>query len=319
MVKIDLKDRKLLHELDLNSRQPIRELARKIGLSKNAAIYRLNKLCRLGVIKKFQTLVDVGKLGYISFKLYIKLQNVSPRKEREIINYLKCDKRVLWIVSVEDGWDINTWIVCKTIHEMNDLWKTFTSKYRNYLDKKRLNILTKVTYFSNNYMPGGVRKSFVFITEPKKVKIDRKSEGILRVLVSNSRTSNLEIGGKLGISSKTVAKKIREMEKEGIISCHKLMLDLGKIGYKYYKIHILMHNVTPEKEERLRDYVSNHVNVVYTSEVLGGDDIEIELYVKSVEELREFISDIKEKFTSTIRSYEIMLYYEVHKYVGLPV
>ena len=44
MTKFDLKDRKILFELDTNSRQSFHEIAKKVGLSKDSVIYRINKL-----------------------------------------------------------------------------------------------------------------------------------------------------------------------------------------------------------------------------------------------------------------------------------
>ena len=35
-----------------------------------------------GIIKQFHTVVDIGKLGYISFRLYLNLQNTTPEKEQ---------------------------------------------------------------------------------------------------------------------------------------------------------------------------------------------------------------------------------------------
>ncbi len=71
MFKLDLKDRKLLYELDCNSRQTIQQLAKKIGLSKDAVNYRINKLIRNGIIKSFNAVIDTGKLGFISFRLFL--------------------------------------------------------------------------------------------------------------------------------------------------------------------------------------------------------------------------------------------------------
>ena len=41
---LDVKDRKILKELLLNSRIPVARLARKVGISREVAIYRINKL-----------------------------------------------------------------------------------------------------------------------------------------------------------------------------------------------------------------------------------------------------------------------------------
>ena len=53
MVNLDKKDRKLVYELDCNSRQTIQQLANKVGLSKDAVKYRINRLLQNQIIKSF--------------------------------------------------------------------------------------------------------------------------------------------------------------------------------------------------------------------------------------------------------------------------
>jgi DNA-binding Lrp family transcriptional regulator len=55
MLKIDLKDRKILYQLDINSRQSYSQIAKKVGLSKTVLVYRINRLKEKGVIRKFYT------------------------------------------------------------------------------------------------------------------------------------------------------------------------------------------------------------------------------------------------------------------------
>jgi len=79
MIKLDLKDKKLLYQLDINSRQSYKEIGKKIGLSKDAVSYRIKQLQEEGIIRQFHTVIDVGKLGLISFRLYLKFQNTNQR------------------------------------------------------------------------------------------------------------------------------------------------------------------------------------------------------------------------------------------------
>ena len=103
LYKLDIKDKKLLYELDLNSRQSFNQLAKKLKISTNSVIYRIKNLQKDGIIKEFPTIIDIGKLGFIGFRLYLKLQGITPKKEEEIINFLKNKEIVSWIVSIEGG------------------------------------------------------------------------------------------------------------------------------------------------------------------------------------------------------------------------
>ena len=122
MYKLDLKDRKLLYELDCNSRQSIQQLAKKVGLSKDAVKYRINRLLKNEIIKSFSAVIDTGKLGFASFRLFLKFYQLSPKKEKEILNFLQKNKNLVWFVQAEGNWNINTWFLYKSLEEMNSFW-----------------------------------------------------------------------------------------------------------------------------------------------------------------------------------------------------
>jgi len=69
-MKLGLKDRKILYELDLNSRQSFQKIGKKVRLSKESVFYRIKKLEEEGIIQRYSTMVDVGKLGYTNFRFF---------------------------------------------------------------------------------------------------------------------------------------------------------------------------------------------------------------------------------------------------------
>ncbi len=320
MKKLDLKDRKILYELDTNSRQSYHEIAKKVGLSKDSIIYRIKKLQEAGIIKQFHTILDVGKLGFITFRIYLKFQNTTPEKEEEIINFLKNQKTVIWIISIDGEYDLGMSILSKSIKEMNEFWKIFLKKFVNYIEKRWLAIFTKVTYFPRAYILEKKRNfdEYIFVTEPEEIKLDKTDLEILRLIAPDSRISVLEISEKLGITPKTVASRIKQLEKKRVIIGYRTMFDLEKLGYQYFKMHLNLHNLTEEKEKEFRMYIKQHPNIIYDNEVLGGDDIEIEIQVKSLNALRLIIEEIKLRFSDIIKNYKYMLYYKEHKFLFFP-
>ena len=321
MIKLDKKDWKILYELDTDSRQPYNKIAKKIGLSKDSVVYRIKNLQKEGIINQFHTITDAGKLGFISFRLYLKLQNCTPEKEQEIIDYFKNRKIVTWLVSIDGEYDIGMWILAKTVKEMNELWKEFLEKYTNFIDKRWLTIFTKVSYFPRAYFLDKKQNfdEYVFITEPVEPDIDEKDIEILKLLAPDSRISILDISKKLSLTPKTVSLRIKELEKKKVIIGYRTLFDLEKLGYQYFKLHFNLHNSTSEKEKKFRAYVRQHPNVVYDNEVLGGDDFEIEVQVKTPEELRKIVDDIKKQFSGVIKNYKHMQFYKEHKFLFFPV
>lgn len=319
--KLDIKDKKLLYELDLDSKQSFNQLAKKLRISKNAIGYRIHNLVENGLIKNFQTILDLGKLGFTVYRMYLKFQNTTPEKELEIIEFLKQRKIVTWLVSVEGDYDLALTITTKSVREMNALWRDLLSDFINYLDKRNISILTNISYFSRAYLLDLKENTHVltFITEPEENTIDRTDMDILKLLVPNARITAVEIASRIKSTSRRVIYRIREMEKKGIIIGYKTLFDMNKLGYQYYKITFRLNNLTKEKEMQFRWFIKTNPNIIYDDEATGGEDLEIELQVKNIDELRSLLASIRKQFADIIKDYSIMEFYKEHKYISLPL
>src|SRR3989344_841798 len=219
MVDFDSKDRRLLYELDKNSRQSTSRLAKKTGLSKDSVAYRINRLLKEGVIKSFNTVIDTKKAGYTSFRLFIKLYNTTTEIEDKIFEFLLKNENLIWIVKVDGKWDINTWFAYKTIEEMNDFWKKLLEKYNNFILEREFGIYTNMAYFGRNYLLNGQGEKFsmptISMAEPTKLKdVDLK---ILELLSQNARIPVIELAKKTGLTSKTIITKIRWLKENKVI------------------------------------------------------------------------------------------------------
>jgi Lrp/AsnC family leucine-responsive transcriptional regulator len=316
----DSRDRRLLYELDLNSRQPLSGLAKKLRLSKGAVAYRVRNLQERGVIKQFQAIVDTGKLGYTSFRLYLKLSGATPQKEQEIIDFLKRKEITMWLVSIEGEYDIGAAFLARSIGKMNALWKELLERYLNYIDERQFAILTRVRYFSRAYLAGLDQNDYEadFATEPEETDLDGTDMAILRLLARDARVPIIEIASKAGVTPKTVIARIRSLEKRGIIVGYRTVFDLDMLGYQYFKIDFRLHNLTQEKLRRFKGYILSHPNIIYEDEVLGGDDLEIEMQVASTQELNKILMGIRLNFAEIIRGYRTMLFTKEHKYAIFP-
>jgi len=97
---MDKKDERILIELTLNSRIPLNRLAKKVGISREVANYRLNRLIKEGIILGFYTTIDVEALGFERYGCFFQLKGVSKQKEENFIKYLKKNEFVTYISPV---------------------------------------------------------------------------------------------------------------------------------------------------------------------------------------------------------------------------
>ena len=101
MENVDLKDRRILYELDKNSRESFTQIGKKVGLHKNVVNYRIKRMQDKGIITNFYTVIDTFKLGYNSLRFYIVYQNITPTIREEIINHFVENKFTWWVGSFE--------------------------------------------------------------------------------------------------------------------------------------------------------------------------------------------------------------------------
>jgi len=310
---MDKKDSFILKELDNNSRQPYSLIAKKVNLSKDAVKYRINKLVESGVIKGFRTIINIGKLGYVPVRFLIKLKGVSPEKEQEIIEFFKSSKYSGWIVSVEGYWDINTYFYFKTTNQMAEFYNLFISKYRTFIDDKNFNIYENIICYSRSYLDDSqirVKRDIASIN--KTSEIDELDKKILFLLSENSRINVVNIARETGTTSKTIIQRIRKLENDNIISGYRIHIDISKINFIYYKIHITLQNIEDNQYSLIKSYIVQNKNVIYWDELIGGYDIEFEMEIESQEKLRIFLEELRSNFSENIKDYEILYYYKQH-------
>ena len=318
---LDKKDRQILYQLDVDARQSYAEISKKVGLSKEVVNYRIKQLEQKGIIKGYYAVLDIAKLGFLNFRVFLKFYNTTPEKEEEILDYLMRHPSVGWLVSVQGSWDTNMLVWAENIFKFEEFWNEFMHKYRNYIEKKWISIVTKLLHY---------RKAYLFNLKKEdepvevsggelKVIVDEVDWQILRILAPDARTSLLSIAENLKMSPEAISYRIKQLEKKGVILSYRALLDLEKIGARYFKVHFYLQNMNEQKEKELFAYARYNPNIIFVDITVGGADFEIELHVKNNTHFRTILEDMKRKFSGIIRNYESFLYYKEYKWVYLPI
>lgn len=315
MTKLDLKDKKILYELDKNARQSNSEIAKKVRLNKNTVSYKINRLEKEGVIINYYTVIDNAKLGYFSFRVYIKFFNTTPEKEQEIIKWLKENNLVGVIGKIETIYDLVIMLWVKNIYEFDDFWLEFKKKFRKFFWNEKVHVFTKVYHFKRKFLLEEQKsEEYEIIGERKITKYDNLDFEILKLLSKSAKMPLIDISKKLKIPSRTIAFRIKQLEKNKIIQGYRVNINLGKIGYEYYKANIILDNY--EKYDELINFSKNNLNIIYIDRTLTELDFEIDIEIKNRQELLELLAEMKSKFN--IRDIEIFTYKQYYKIESIP-
>ena len=320
-IKLDMKSRKILYELDVNARQSCSQIGKKVGLSKDTVNNRIKKMEKLGIIKGYYTILDISKLGYLDFRVFIKLYNTSLEKEKEIINYLVNHPRVGWLVSVTGNWDINMLVWAESVFEYKKFWDRFVEKYGDFVLRNWVSVIMQLIHYKKAFLIDLKKDS----SEPEisggevELKVDKTDIKILKILSVNSRVPILEIAKKLNISQKTIAYRIKKLVKKKVILSFRALLDLNLLGLQYYKAHFTLKHRDKERYNKLLAYARSHPNIMLTNLNVGGADFEVEIYIYNPEQFHLILQDMKHKFSDLIIDVETLRYYKEYKWIYIPI
>jgi DNA-binding Lrp family transcriptional regulator len=315
--KLDLKDRKILYQLDLNARQSNTKIAKKVGLSKDVINYRIKKLQEEGFIKVFYSIIDFYKLGYFSVRVYIKLQSCSLQKEKEILEFLIKNNKVFYVMKIDGNFDIALGTYVKSIYDFEEFYLSFKKNFKEFIGKEQISIFTKAYHFHRSYILDKKQDDSDYNligSSYNAEKVDKLDVEILKLIANNSRISIVEISEKLKQPIMTISFRIKQLEKKKITQSYRFIFDFSKINYEYYKVDLTLNNLSRLKE--LISFCHSHPNILYVDQTIGGSDFEFDLEVKNKQEFLRIMDELKQKFPEirewsyfTAREYKKLLYF----------
>jgi len=322
-ILLDIKDKKILYELDLNSRQGLACLAKRVGLSQETVRYRVNRLVKEKVIWKYLTVLNLSSLGYNLHKVLIKLQNITNEKRKEIIDYLVNEKDVAWVGSIDGEFDLGFLVMVKNIFTLGEVLSNFYNKYSQFILKKAICANLSGEYYERDYLinkprPAGKEWPTYSVKAPLLKSIDEYDLKILALLAHNARASAVEIAEEAGISADSVARRIRQMEKDKVIVSYQLLLHNEKIKQMRYKVLLYTHSMTCEKENSIFAFCRLHPRIISAIKTLGPWDLEVDIEAEDVEQFRLIMMELSNKFADVLRDYSALIIYDTHKYNLMP-
>lgn len=324
-MKLDLKDKKIVYFLDNNSRQSYSQIAREVGLHKSNIINRVSKLTENGTIKNFYTLIDLFKFGYSYIRFYVTYQYATPEIKNKIIDTLVKSKYTMAVNHVEGKYDLTIYMIVKNFQKFNNFWNTFLDTYRNYISTKVFSMLIGADMYPCTFLLNDINDSKDEIINRRKVKelgdtntyrADELDIHILKLLSLDARISILDMANKLGVSSLTIKNRISNLMKEGVIKGFRVNIDFSKFGYRYFKVDINLRDRSRINE--ITKFIIKNPHVRFQDFSLGYVDLEFELYLKSIDQLHEFMEEISIRFPESIKDYSYYTIINQIKYSLFP-
>lgn len=310
-------EKSILRQLELNARIPFTKIGKKLRMSQQRVSYTVDSLIKKKIIEEFYTLIDYSKFDVINFRVYFKVSYRGEERFRKLIEYLKKEPSTSWIANCGGRYDLVCTFLAYNPSNFNKALKKIMRKFPKQLENYTILTTIVIRNFGRKYLFSNTNNlplDIVIGGDRKPEPLDYIELKMLSLLAENARISAVEIANKLDITAKTVIKRINNLIKKEVIKGFRAALNVRGIGNITFLLTIRCHNVVPEIEDELINYLKHHPNVVDVVKTLGEWDLEIQIEVESWDIYRTIVIEIRQKFKSLIQEIEsVPIYKTYHK------
>lgn len=285
----------MLRQLEVDGRQPVSELARKLGVSRANASRRLKRLID-SKITRIMAFTNPLVLGYRT--VAIITIRVSPRDIRETADKLSALPNVHLVVIAAGQHDIIVWAMFRTTEDLSKFLERELGAISGIKGTQTMMVLeTKKRSFdfsaasyrdSDEKQPLRSTRPDKYVAEELANKIDQTDLTILRELENDARQSVSDLAKKLGTSRAYASMKLNRLLEHRLTKIA-AFTDPTTLGYPVFaSIGIrLSPNDIDTAANTLREYAEVHTVV----KVAGQYDIFIETHFSDPKDLSKFLME----------------------------
>lgn len=302
---MDVKDRKILELLMLNSRIPITQLAKKAGISREIATYRLKNLKKQGLIMGYYTIINYSALGFQRYGYFIQLRGINAKKESEFMEYLNNHKFVSYFGPVIGRWNVAFDIIARDEEHLRSIHEEILTHVNQYLDTYLISGIGASEEIYPTKILGKPPSQEKKKSRIHKYAIDEVDKKILLMMSKDARIEYYELSRQLKLSANTIKYRIKNMEKANIIEGYALSIDYTKLGLQMHTIQFKLSG----EDKNFISYLRNHKNIWFYYKYLGQEtwDMAIGAFVKDPQELRDILMELKSNFGKLLKIHDMFL------------
>ncbi len=301
---LDRIDRKILIELDCNSRQPLAALARKLRLGRDIVDYRVRKMHEEGVIVGFHAMLNSAMLGMQMYKTYFRLGNI-PNRKAELLDRVRKMPSAYWVAESDGSWDFMLASLTRTPLEFQEIQNQFMHEFRDIFLVFQTFTVLRTRVYAKSYLTETGRISHEFGGDVPQINIDKTDALLLQTLTTDARVSIRELSEKLHVSESTVAYRINKLEEEGLIARYRIAINHAALGIRILKGQLYLRDYNQKELKRLLEYCDKEHHLSCFIEQLGQSKLEVEYEAKDYYHFTHLIDEMKKAFPKLISHVDI--------------
>jgi len=311
---LDERDKKILVELDKNSRQTDSAIAKKLRISKQVTNYRIQKMVERGIIANFYTIINVGSLGLNSYYVFLQLENIDKNQEKELMEKIHSLDYVGWLVNGTGRWDAVALIYADSISTFDRLLNGVIHLCGDHLHEYNFTTLISAEHISYKFL--AETRDIHSVKQTEKVKMiifDEIDKNIFGVIAQNARLPIREISRLTKIAPHAINYHLKRLLKLKIIAGFKPKININKLGYQWHLLLIQFQKTTENRKDEFIQFCKHYQKIYYITNTVGSYNLMLDIQVNTIEEFKEVLLELKSRFSDIIRLYESVIIFEEYK------
>ncbi len=319
-MKIDKIDKQLLYWLDLNCRDSLGSLAKKMRTTPAKVNYRMARLVENNAITSFVTLVDYRKFGMAGCSIYFKLKEMGNEELKQVVEKIKLITRVVDLVLTTGAYDMQIVLLIKTPDDASDgLWSIREILEQNILEESivlylRTHFFSRENFLDKKNQSDNEKPRLVFRSHEKIVDIDPIDHKILTAMAERADFPIWKIAKHVGIPGPTVYSRIKKMERDKIIIGYSAKINPNLKGYHLYRVLVKLRRTPHSKRERILGFLDSHPLIYRSTFTFGAYDFTYDARVDDDSELRKLLVQVYENFSDEVIRQDWIRVYEIIKF-----
>ncbi|MBI2572510.1 AsnC family transcriptional regulator [Candidatus Woesearchaeota archaeon] len=316
-------DTSLVYLLTENARMSLKELAVHLRKSPQRLKYTISSLQKEEILYNPFSVIDYSYFGLLLFRVYFKGAYVSEGEKTKIIEELKNNPFVVSVYELTGEYDLIAEFASPNPSKFNKELKKLTRQIPtldNY--KILLNLVTHISpkhYLTKNDKLQNIHTDRIVGGDRPREEFNSKELEIMKQLVIKPTVRLTELSKKSGLNVKTAKSVVISLMKRNILKGFRYSINFEKLGIAKARLFLRLHNLSPEREAQLMEYLLKTENVVIVHKTVGDWDMEIDVESFDKNKMRYILTKLREDFKDLIERSTVMEFYSFYKHSYLPM
>jgi len=316
-------DTNLIYLLSENARMQLQELSKQLKKTPQRLRYSIGALSRDELLKEPYTVYDYSYFGMLLFRVYFKGAYVSEQEKTRIVKELSNNPYIVALYEFGGEFDLTAEFASPNPSRFNKELKKLSRTIPTLKDYKI--VLNLVTYVCpKNHLTKF--EALQMLNTERIIGGDREREfftknemTLIKTLYFNPQMRYSEISRITGLNVKTAKAVHKNLIKRNIIKGSKHMLNNQKLDVEKFRLFLRLHNVSPERDAHLIEYLLRLKEVSNINKTVGDWDLEVDVEAQEKVRIRYIIMKLREEFKDLIETFNLIEYYDTYKRTYLPL